>query len=120
MILWLTGNTQAGKTTLAKKLMGKNTINLDGDDLRGVWAADLTPEGRRQHCMQVAKLAALLESQGFAIIVSVIAPFEDLRRDIQTLTGCNFVYIPGGKEGKEYPYEIPEHPVMVVDKEKGT
>lgn len=108
MILWITGNTGAGKTTLAKRLTGKNTVVLDGDDLRKVWPGlGLTESDRREQCMRVARLAKLLEGQGFAVLVAVIAPYEDLRRDIQTLTGCKFIYIEGGLSGPDHPYEPP-------------
>lgn len=116
MILWITGNTHAGKTTLAEKLTGRNTIVLDGDMLRGVWEdLGLSEEDRKENCLRAARLAILLELQGFAVIVSVICPYENLRRIIKTMTGCNFIYIPGGLEGPEYPYEIPHNPAMIVD-----
>ncbi|MCH7762066.1 adenylyl-sulfate kinase, partial [candidate division TA06 bacterium] len=37
MILWITGNSGAGKTTLAERLVSRNTIILDGNLLRQVW-----------------------------------------------------------------------------------
>ena len=116
MILWLTGNSGAGKTTLAKKLAGKNSVVLDGDEMRGAISNDLglSSEDRREHCLRVARLAVVLESQGLAVIVSVICPFENLRNEVQTITDCSFIYLPGGKEGVEYPYEIPACPAMTV------
>ena len=42
MIVWLIGNAKSGKTTLAKKMAGKNTIILDGDDMRKVWSTGFT------------------------------------------------------------------------------
>ena len=118
MIIWFTGNTQSGKTTIAKRLQGSNTILLDGDEMRTIWTdLSLSKEDRWEQSLRVARLAKLIESQGYAVIVSVICPFENLRREIETITGCKFIYVPGGKEGEEYPYEIPLNPVMTIDKD---
>lgn len=118
MILWITGNTQSGKTTLAKKLMGKNTILLDGDEMRATVnrSLGLTTVDRWENNIRIARLAKLLEEQGFSIIVAVICPYKALRRAVETITGCKWIYIPGGKKGREYPYEIPEYPIIEVRK----
>lgn len=107
MILWLTGNTGAGKTTLSRKF--KNWIFLDGDELRDIYPTGLSKEDRWKHNIRVAKLAKLFENQGFAVVVSVICPYEELRREVQEICGCTFLYVPGGKSGPDYPYEIPNH-----------
>jgi len=39
------------------------------------------------------------------VIVATICPYRDLRGRVQEITGCRFVYVEGGKKGKEYPYE---------------
>jgi len=121
MILWLTGNTGSGKTTLARKLARKNTINLDGDQLRNIWTdLTLSKEDREEHCFRVARLASRLEDQGYTIIISVICPYESLRRAIKTEIDCVFIYVKGGKEGEDYPYEIPEDPDMIYDRDEKT
>ncbi|MCK5021511.1 MAG: dephospho-CoA kinase [Candidatus Peribacteraceae bacterium] len=118
MILWLTGNTGSGKTTLANKLKSKNTIILDGDEIRDVLGTDgkLSKEERWEHNIRIAKLAKLLESQGIAVIVSVIAPFEDLRREIKTICNCHFIHVDRNNHigDKERPYEIPNNAVITV------
>ncbi len=117
MILWLTGNSGSGKTTLAKRLMSKNTVLLDGDVMRSIWPGlGLSAEDRKEQGMRVARLAKMLEDQGFVVIVSVIAPYEALRREIETITGCKWIYVPGGKTGKNYPYEAPSAPTVEVKK----
>jgi len=114
----LTGNSKSGKTTLAKKLIGKNCIHLDGDILRNIWKdIDLSEEGRREQGLRTARLAKELENQGYTVIVSVIAPYESLRKEIQTITDCKFIYIEGGKTGKDYPYEIPQNPVLKINQQ---
>ncbi len=117
MILWLTGNSGSGKTTLAKRLVGPGVVHLDGDVMRSIWPGlGLTAEDRREQCMRVARLAKELEGQGLVVLVSVIAPYKALRLDIETLTGCKWVYVPGGKTGAKYPYEVPVNPAMKVAK----
>jgi adenylylsulfate kinase-like enzyme len=104
-MIWITGNSGSGKTTLAKRLR-KDEVLLDGDDLRGVWTdLDLSEAGRREQNLRVARLARLLADQGFGVIVATICPYRDLRARVQAITGCRFVYLPGGKSGPEYPYE---------------
>lgn len=109
MIIWLTGNSGAGKTTLAYKLKTENSVVLDGDELRGAISKDLglSKEDRIEHNLRVARLAKTLEQQGFDVFVSVICPYRDLRLQIRELTGCLFVHVLGGKTGYAYPYEIP-------------
>lgn len=116
MIIWLTGNSGAGKTTLAHKLKRPDSIMLDGDDLREVDDnKDMSKEGRWRQNLRVAKLAKLLESQGFQIIVAVICPYEELRRKVEEITNCTFVYL--GYEGDnnipDKPYERPSTAVRV-------
>jgi len=105
MITWLTGNSGAGKTTLAHQ-MRKHEIILDGDEMRAVWPGlGLTPKDRREQNLRVARLAKTLELQGFDVIVATICPFKKLREEVQEITGCRFIYLEGGREGAAYPYE---------------
>ena len=119
MILWLTANSGAGKTTLAQKLKGPNTVILDGDEIRSVYNDwDLSTEGRRQQNLRVAKLAKLLESQGLTVIVAVIAPFQSIRDEVQAITDCRFIYIPfeGDDEIEDKPYERPTNCITLKER----
>ena len=66
-IFWLTGQSSAGKTTLAKAAQKKypNIINLDGDEMRRTICIGLglSPEGRKENNLRIARLANLLASQ---------------------------------------------------------
>ncbi len=120
MILWLTGNTGAGKTTLAHKLIRQRTVHLDGDEMREVnQDMDLSADGRWNNCLRIARLAKLLEEQGFDVVVSVICPYEALRNAVRDITECVFVYLPyAGDDAKPAsPYERPENVEIVHRRE---
>lgn len=105
MILWLTGNSGAGKTALARQMKTSKNIILDGDEIRGIYPTGFSEEDRHSHNIRVAKWAVLLESQGFDVIVSVIAPYKKTRDEIQSITGCSFIYLYVDPKGDDYPYE---------------
>lgn len=107
MILWITGNMGAGKTTLALPLAERmGAVLLDGDLVRAAvrdW--DMTEEGRRRQVDRVASLAFMLSEQGFPVVVSVIAPYLDQRRELSE-AGVVFWYMPGGHvPDADHPYE---------------
>ena len=107
MITWFYGNTGAGKTTIAKAFAkGSGAILLDGDDLRRVWVdLGLSKRDRREQNNRVYRLALRLEAQGFDVAVAVICPYRDQR---EIFSGkCKMVYVPGGKSGDDYPFEMP-------------
>ncbi len=107
-ITWYTGNTQSGKTTAASVDVAVNGgILLDGDVLRDVWPGlGFSGADRREQCLRVARLARLLNERGLDPVVAVIAPYRELRAEIQELIGCDFVYLYGGHApDKTYPYE---------------
>ncbi|MCA9371114.1 MAG: adenylyl-sulfate kinase, partial [Candidatus Peregrinibacteria bacterium] len=130
-IFWLTGNTGAGKSTLAtaaeKHFNGstpvwssaaRRVVVLDGDEMRETVSTeeDLSPEGRRRHNLRVARLAALLQQKGFLVVVSVIAPFEEVRKELSAI--CDPLWVHVKREGlasDEKPYEEPKTPDCVID-----
>ena len=105
MIVWITGNSGAGKTTMAYQLKTNNTIILDGDVLRGVYPTGFSKEDRWQHNLRTAKLAKRLEYQGFDVIISLICPYKKLRDEVQKICGCGFIYLDVEMKGEDYPYE---------------
>jgi len=115
MIVWLTGNTGAGKTTIARALRKINPswINLDGDEMRTCVTQQLglSREGRFENCLRIAKLARILDEQGHNVIVSVIAPYKELRAEIDEVCAPAWVYVEllGKPKYEDSPYEIPTH-----------
>jgi adenylylsulfate kinase len=81
LVLWMTGLSGAGKTTIANALRDElgeqcRCIVLDGDDLRRGLNSDLgfTAEARAENIRRVAHVAQLFKQQGYVVVVSVIAP----------------------------------------------
>lgn len=114
MIIWLTGNSGAGKTTKARELRKKLkgiVVILDGDEMRDSINRDLTLSNadRRKNNLRIARLAKVLEGQGFVVIVAVICPWEDTRKEVKEITGCEFHYLPyvGDDSRPGYPYQRP-------------
>ena len=82
-VLWLTGLSGAGKTTIAKELEEKlyerklRTIILDGDNTRMGINSDLdfSAQGRRENIRRVAEISKLMNDAGVIVIASFISPY---------------------------------------------
>ena len=87
-LLWLTGLSGAGKSTVAnlvqKKLhaMGRHTYLLDGDNVRHGLNKDLgfTDADRVENIRRVAEVARLMVDAGLVVITAFISPFRSERR----------------------------------------
>ena len=114
MVIWISGNTGSGKTTLAKMFGAgeKGITHLDGNICRETinQGLGMTADDRRTNCLRIAWLAKMLADQGQSVIVSVIAPFADLRKEIRKICDCKFVYLlaRGADNTEETPYELPD------------
>lgn len=98
MIIWITGRRNSGKTTLAKSLSHCNgAYHIDGDILREETGnSDFTKEGRWASNMKAASIAKRKEEQGMAVVISTICPYIELRKELQSILDCNFIYLSGG------------------------
>jgi bifunctional enzyme CysN/CysC len=87
-VLWFTGLSGAGKSTIAnlveKKLLaeGRHTYLLDGDNVRHGLNRDLgfTDAERVENIRRVAEVARLMVDAGLIVLVSFISPFRSERR----------------------------------------
>jgi len=85
-VIWLTGLSGAGKTTIAndlfKKLQKHNVkcIILDGDEIRKCFSITaFDRDSIISHNINVGYMASLLEKQGYVVIVSLISPYRQAR-----------------------------------------
>ena len=87
-VLWFTGLSGSGKSTIAnileKKLaaLGRHTYLLDGDNVRHGLNKDLgfTDADRVENIRRVAEVARLMTDAGLITLVSFISPFRSERR----------------------------------------
>jgi bifunctional enzyme CysN/CysC len=87
-ILWLTGLSGAGKSTIANLLEkrlyadGRHTYVLDGDNVRHGLNKDLgfTAADRVENVRRVAEVSKLMVDAGLIVITAFISPFRNERR----------------------------------------
>ena len=81
IVVWITGLSGAGKTTIAQKILKRldfrKPIHLDGDELRDILSIKntktFTKNNRNKIGRIYAKLAKYLSDQGHFVIISVMA-----------------------------------------------
>ena len=86
MIIWITGLSGAGKTTIARALISKfkdkipYMFNVDGDEVRELFGNSLgyAEENRIEQIKRIQKLCLLLEKQKLLVIASALYSSPDL------------------------------------------
>jgi adenylyl-sulfate kinase len=99
-VLWMTGLSGAGKTTIAlvleEKLRNRNlkVERLDGDVVRESLTADLgfSAEDRRKNIERVTFVAKLLSRNGVGTVCSFISPYQAVRDHVRDNT-TNFLEV---------------------------
>ncbi len=92
-VLWFTGLSGAGKSTIAnlveKKLhaMGRHTFLLDGDNVRHGLNKDLgfTDADRIENVRRVGEVARLMADAGLIVITAFISPFRAEREMVKAM-----------------------------------
>jgi len=94
-VVWLTGLSGAGKSTIANLLekrlhaMGRHSYLLDGDNVRHGLNRDLgfTDVDRVENVRRVAEVARLMVDAGLIVITAFISPFRAERDMARRLVG---------------------------------
>ncbi len=87
-IIWLTGLSGSGKSTIAKNVeknlfkKNYNIFSLDGDNLRIGLNKNLafSPEDRTENIRSTAEVAKLFTQAGYIVLVSLISPYRSERK----------------------------------------
>ncbi|MDO8455063.1 MAG: sulfate adenylyltransferase subunit CysN, partial [Sulfurimonas sp.] len=93
MIIWFTGLSASGKSTLANELekalymQGFKTYLLDGDNLRNTLNSDLgfSQKEREENIRRVAHLSQIMLDAGLIVITAFISPFAKDREFARSL-----------------------------------
>jgi bifunctional enzyme CysN/CysC len=92
-VLWFTGISGAGKSTIAKALEkklwdeGKQTILLDGDQVRHGLNRDLgfSPADRSENIRRVGETARLFFEHGNIVLCTFVSPYKEDREIVKNL-----------------------------------
>ncbi|WML36765.1 adenylyl-sulfate kinase [Clostridium sp. OS1-26] len=95
IVLWFTGLSGAGKSTIAAELenklvsLGKITYMIDGDNLRMGLNKDLgfSEESRYENIRRTAEVASLFKNAAVITLVSVISPYRKMREMAKEIIG---------------------------------
>ncbi|MDP0590191.1 MAG: adenylyl-sulfate kinase [Candidatus Endonucleobacter bathymodioli] len=91
-VIWITGFSGAGKTTVGRKVtallcgMSINTVFLDGDDLRGIFAGKWSYERSDRIELSYAyfRLCNTLAAQGITIVISAVSMYHEIYHWVKT------------------------------------
>ena len=127
MIYWFTGQPGHGKTTLAKAMLnhlaanGIEAFHVDGDDLRAMTTnEDYSRGGRENNIRRAQLLAHYLQSKGHTVVVSLVAPYRDIREELKAAADVTEVYVHttekrGREEKHASDYEAPLTDFIDID-----
>lgn len=101
LVLWFTGLSGSGKTTIANRLCialekhHKKVLVLDGDAIRSTVHRHLrfTPEDIKRNNEQIARLCVKHQTEYDVIIVPIISPFIESRQKARQIIRNGFVEV---------------------------
>ncbi|MDF2178082.1 adenylyl-sulfate kinase [Aliiglaciecola sp. CAU 1673] len=97
MVIWLTGLSGSGKSTIANQLeqqlnaLGKHTYLLDGDNIRHGLCGDLgfSDKDRVENIRRISEVTKLFVDAGLIVITAFISPFKADRAFCRELLSDN-------------------------------
>jgi len=105
-IIWITGLSGAGKSTIGARVVeglrknGEQVVYLDGDELREVFGASCANinnhgrEGRLALAMQYSRLCRVIAEQGLTVVIATISMFKEIHSwNRRNLPGYFEVYL---------------------------
>lgn len=103
-VIWLTGLSGAGKTTLARAISeklaaaGLKVVSLDGDEVRDNLSKGLgfSKEDRDTNIRRIGFVSRLLARNGVTVLTAVISPYRELRDEVRGMVeadGARFVEV---------------------------
>lgn len=92
-VVWLTGLSGAGKSTIATELerelfnRNQHTYVLDGDNVRHGLCTDLafSPEDRKENIRRVGEVAKLFADAGVIVVTAFISPYRSDRELVRNI-----------------------------------
>jgi len=92
-ILWFTGLSGSGKSTIAMELERRlfekkcNTVLLDGDNIRHGLCSDLgfSPADRKENIRRAGEVAKIFFEHGNIVLCTFISPFQQDRQIVRSL-----------------------------------
>lgn len=101
LVLWFTGLSGSGKSTIAnaldEKLHNKQKLTclLDGDNIRHGLCSDLgfTLENRTENIRRIAEISKLFIDSGIITLATFVSPLRSDREKIRNLLGEDFIEV---------------------------
>ena len=100
---------------------GIEAFHVDGDDLRALTTnADYSRGGRENNIRRAQLLAHYLQSKGQTVVVSLVAPYRDIREELKATAQVTEVYVHttetrGREEKHASDYEAPLDNFIDID-----
>ena len=98
-VIWITGLSAAGKTTIATALsekliaLGQRVEHLDGDLIRKIFpGTGYSREERDRHVKRIGYLSAMLEKHDVFVVASFISPYREARAFVRSQCS-NFIEV---------------------------
>ncbi|MCK5110918.1 MAG: adenylyl-sulfate kinase [Arcobacteraceae bacterium] len=88
MLIWITGLSGSGKTTIGKEVYEKlkeryvNTVFLDGDSFREILGNDLshTPKDRLENAKRIHRMCKFLISQNINVVCATMSLYQEVHK----------------------------------------